>query len=163
MKSRNASACSFGWDFQSNAAIVLMLKNIKSAVSVKVEGGTEDVEIALDNGDTLYCQAKAVFRPDDSSHVREKLKDGLATLHDAAAFSDVEKLLYITNSPNPFNDVATMPFFYGWTSLSFDELPGTCKQAILDMITAYTYDNIDTKQYWKLGSVALPSTPLSTI
>lgn len=38
MKSSNASASSFGWDFQSNAAIMLMLKNMTSATGVKVEG-----------------------------------------------------------------------------------------------------------------------------
>ncbi len=30
MANRNASATLFGWDFQVNAAIVLMLENIKS-------------------------------------------------------------------------------------------------------------------------------------
>lgn len=43
MKSSNASASAFGWDFQSNAAIMLMLKNIEKASKVKVEGQTEDV------------------------------------------------------------------------------------------------------------------------
>ena len=53
MKSTNASASAFGWDFQSNAAIMLMLKNIKVATSVKVEGKTEDIEITLDNGNVI--------------------------------------------------------------------------------------------------------------
>jgi hypothetical protein len=41
MKPSNASASAFGWDFQSNAAIILMLKNIERASKVKVEGLTE--------------------------------------------------------------------------------------------------------------------------
>ena len=38
MTNRNASASAFGWDFQANAALVLMLENIKNAKSVRVEG-----------------------------------------------------------------------------------------------------------------------------
>lgn len=33
-KSSNATASAFGWDFQSNAAIMLMLKNIENASRV---------------------------------------------------------------------------------------------------------------------------------
>jgi hypothetical protein len=41
MKSTNTSPAAFGWDFQSNAAIMLMLKNIKVASAAKVEGTTQ--------------------------------------------------------------------------------------------------------------------------
>jgi hypothetical protein len=84
MKSTNASASAFGWDFQSNAAIMLMLKNIKVATAVKVEGKTEDIEITLDNGNTIYSQTKAVFDPyNDFGNVIAKLKAGLKTLNSA--------------------------------------------------------------------------------
>ena len=42
---RNATPSSFGWDFQINAAIVLMLENIKTIKSVRVEGKKEDIEL----------------------------------------------------------------------------------------------------------------------
>ena len=32
MSDRNASASAFGWDFQTNSAILLMLENIKDAL-----------------------------------------------------------------------------------------------------------------------------------
>jgi len=38
LKFTNASSSAFGWDFQSNAAIMLMLKNMERASKVKVEG-----------------------------------------------------------------------------------------------------------------------------
>ena len=50
----NASASAFGWDFQANAAILLMLENIENAKSIKVEGRTEDIEITLNNN-TCRC------------------------------------------------------------------------------------------------------------
>ena len=60
MKSSNASASAFGWDFQSNAAIMLMLQNIDRASKVKVEGQSEDVDITLADGKKLMSQVKAV-------------------------------------------------------------------------------------------------------
>lgn len=47
MSDRNASASAFGWDFQTNSAILLMLENIKDAKRVRVEGADEDIEITL--------------------------------------------------------------------------------------------------------------------
>ena len=98
MKSSNATPSAFGWDFQSNAAIMLMLKNIERASKVKVEGSSEDVEITLANGKMLMAQAKAVVKPDDYSHVKEKLDSGLRTLDNAAKLSDIEQLVFVTNS-----------------------------------------------------------------
>ena len=73
-RSSNATASAFGWEFQSNAAIMLMLKNIESASKVKVEGETEDVEITFTNGRMLMAQAKSVINPDDVSFVIDKLE-----------------------------------------------------------------------------------------
>lgn len=41
---RNASASAFGWEFQTNAAIVLFIRNIEEARSLRVEGAHEDIE-----------------------------------------------------------------------------------------------------------------------
>lgn len=131
MKSSNASASEFGWDFQSNAAIVLMMKNIKTASNVKVEGLTEDIEITLDNGKRLFSQAKSVFDPEDTTHVLTKLQDGLKTLNVAARETGVERLIYVTNSPNPFNNPKTMYAFCGGvTILDYASLPNDCQTRI---------------------------------
>jgi hypothetical protein len=42
VKSSNASASAFGWEFQSNASILLMLENIENASKVKVEGSIKE-------------------------------------------------------------------------------------------------------------------------
>lgn len=107
-RSSNATASAFGWEFQSNAAIMLMLKNIESASKVKVEGETEDVEITFTNGRMLMAQAKSVINPDDVSFVIDKLEAALKTLNKASQIANIEKLVYVTNSPNPFSDVTTM-------------------------------------------------------
>ena len=110
-RSSNATASAFGWEFQSNAAIMLMLKNIESASKVKVEGETEDVEITFSNGKILMAQAKSVEKPDDFSHVKRNLEASLRTLNAASKITDVEQLVFVTNSPNPFNNIRTMHKF----------------------------------------------------
>ncbi|MEA4898709.1 MAG: hypothetical protein VB115_10740 [Christensenellaceae bacterium] len=141
MKSSNAMPSAFGWDFQSNAAIMLMLKNIEKASKVKVEGSTEDVEITFANGKMLMSQVKSVVKPDDYSHVKEKLEAGLRTLNNAAKLSDVEQLVFVTNSPNPFNDATTMfKFSSPLNIVPFSELPTTCQQTISDICSSKGYD-----------------------
>ena len=141
MKSSNASASAFGWELQSNAAIMLMLKNIEKASKVKVEGSTEDVEITFSNGKMLMSQVKAVIDPEDHSHVKEKLEAGLRTLNSAAKLSEVEQLVFVTNSPNPFNDATTMyKFSSPLNTVPFTELPTACQQMVTDICTAKEYD-----------------------
>jgi hypothetical protein len=143
VSSSNATASAFGWEFQSNAAIMLMLKNMERADSVKVEGQTEDVEITLSNGKLLMSQVKAVLKPDDYNHVKEKLEAGLRTLDNAAKLSDVEQLIFITNSPNPFHDVTTMfKFSSPLNTVPFAELPDSCQNTINDICSSkgYSFD-----------------------
>lgn len=141
MKSSNASASAFGWDFQSNAAIMLMLKNIEKASKVKVEGQSEDVEITLNDGKILMSQVKSVMTPDDYSHVKEKLDEGLRTLNNAAKIHNVEQLIFVTNSPNPFNDMNTMfKFSSPLNIVPFSELPIVCQQSINTICSSKGYD-----------------------
>lgn len=141
MRSSNATASAFGWEFQSNAAIMLMLKNIEQASKVKVEGQTEDVEITFSDGKLLMSQVKAVLNPDDTSHVKEKLEAGLRTLNEAAKLADVEQLVFVTNSPNPFNDQTTMfKFSSPLNTVPFAELPSSCQKTIIDICSVKRYD-----------------------
>ena len=139
-RSSNATASAFGWDFQSNAAIMLMLENIERASKVKVEGENEDVEITFSDGKMLMAQAKAVVDHNDVSFVINKLEAALKTLDKASKITDVEQLVYITNSPNPFNDAATMfKFSSPFNTAPFSELPPSCQQTINDICTANGY------------------------
>ncbi|MDR2457643.1 MAG: hypothetical protein LBD41_04095 [Clostridiales Family XIII bacterium] len=144
MKSSKATASAFGWDFQSNAAIILMLRNIKRATEVKVEGENEDIEIKSEDKYLLMSQVKAVMDPQDFTNVKQKLKKGLQTLSDAAKTLEVEKLVYVTNSPNPFNNKETMYMFSSPLNLiPFSELPDSCKQTINNICFDKNYE-LDT-------------------
>ena len=143
MSDRNASASSFGWDFQANSAILLMLENIKEAKRVRVEGANEDIEITLQDHTKIYAQAKAVEKPDDTSHVIDKLTKALETLTDAAKKGDGSLFTYLTNSSNPFNNQRSLSYFTGRTHLSFDELPDIAQNKIKDIITKNGYTDFD--------------------
>lgn len=143
MSGRNASASAFGWDFQANSAILLMLENIRDAKCVRVEGVDEDIEITLQDKTKVYVQAKAVEKPDDTSHVIEKLTKALETLSDAAKNGDGSLFTYVTNSSNPFNNQRTLSYFTGRTHLSFDELPDVAQNKINEIIQKNEYTDLD--------------------
>lgn len=142
-KSSNATSSAFGWEFQSNAAIMLMLDNIKEASKVKVEGENEDVEITFSNGKTLMAQAKAVEDPNDFSNVITKLEEALRTLNVSSKIADVEQLVYVTNSPNPFNSIRTMYKFSSPRNMvPFYDLPPSGQNKI-NVICSKNGYNID--------------------
>ena len=143
----NASAAAFGWDFQINAAIILMLENIQDAKYVRVEGETEDIEIKLADNKCYYSQAKSVVRSGDVRNVRSKLSSALKTLNVASSKKDCEKLIYITNSPNPFNDIGTMNCFYGRTKRKYSDLPDQCQDIIDNIIVGFNPCHFDKSKF----------------
>lgn len=143
MGDRNASESAFGWDFQANSAILLMLENIKEAKHVRVEGADEDIEVTLQDQSKIYAQVKAVVKPDDYSHVMDKLTAALETLNLAAKNGDGSLFTYVTNSPNPFNNQKIMSFFTGRTHLGFDELPDVAQKKIEEIVKNKGYSDFD--------------------
>lgn len=143
MGTRNASPSAFGWNFQANSAIFLMIENIKGAEKIRVEGVSEDIEIWLNDKTKIYSQVKSVTKPEDYSHVDKKLADALETLDLAAKNGDGSLFTYITNSPNPFHNTKTMSYFHGVTHLHFNELPETAQKKISRIIQNKGYTNLD--------------------
>ena len=129
--SRRANSVIFGFDFQENAAIVLMVENMAEMVSVKIEG-EEDIEIRLNDGSTILAQAKSVVKAStDFSNVRTKAKAAMTSLSEAAEKVKVRNLIYYTNSPNPFNDEASKPMFYGKPHDRVNDRVNSTYQAIM--------------------------------
>ena len=139
----NASDSLFGWDFQINAAIVIMLEDIINIEKVRVEGETEDIEISMHDGGILFSQAKALTDPTKTDNVRSKLTKALNTLNSAASKPNVSKLIYITNAFNPFNDSISMASLYGRSRKSYGELPETARSIIDGIVTKGGLTNID--------------------
>ena len=97
-KNRNASASAFGWQFQINMAIYLMIKYFGKFEEMKIEGEKEDIEILLNNNRKIYAQAKSKQNVNngDTSSYSTKLKEALESLSDVND-NDSESLIYISN------------------------------------------------------------------
>lgn len=133
-KSRRANAVIFGFDFQVNAAIVLMLENIDDLQSLRLEGNFEDIEIELKNGEYILAQAKAVEKSStDFKNVRKNLKKALCSLSDGALKANAAQLILITNSPNPLNENESRNLFFGTAHREYKTLPVSSQ----DLIKSY--------------------------
>ena len=57
--SNDASSSSFGWNFQTNAAIFLCFHFVDSLKDITVESKKQDIEITLNDSSKIYAQAKS--------------------------------------------------------------------------------------------------------
>ena len=104
--SNDASASSFGWNFQSNAGIFLFLKYIKESESIKVESRLQDIEIKLTNGKKVLAQAKSAQDYSIVKNKKEKFKDAIVSF--ARNLDDGAQLIYISNIPDTFDSAKDM-------------------------------------------------------
>lgn len=130
-KSRRANAVMFGFDFQVNAAIVLMIENMEDLRTLRLEGNFEDIELELDNDKYILAQAKAVEKSSsDFQNVRKNLKKSLVSLSEGSQKVDAQQLILITNSPNPLNEEASRSIFWGDAHRDFRSLPESSQKLI---------------------------------
>lgn len=127
----NASPIEFGWDFQHNAGIVMMLANLNRAKAIRIEGKVEDIEITLTNGKKILAQAKSADKPDIDRNRITKFKKALQTLYKANRAESAEALVFITNNPDPFNNLESLQLFSGDESIvPYEDLTQELKDKI---------------------------------
>ena len=135
VKQRNASSVAFGFDFQVHAAMVLMLENLLELKNIRVEGKTEDIEIELKDNSYIFAQAKSIVNSSSDFHnVLANLKKALTSLSEAAATRTINKLVFITNSPNPFNTQINNSIFVGHSHRDFKPLPEQYQRRITEYL-----------------------------
>ncbi len=138
MVDRTATSTLFGFDFQTNAAIVLMLENIKDMADIRMEG-YEDVEIGLNDGNSILAQAKSVVNGStDFSNVLPNLKKAMESLSDAySKCPSTKQLIYISNSSNPLSVSSEKNIFTGLSSRrNYDSLPTKSKKKIDNILSS---------------------------
>ncbi len=130
-KNRRANAVIFGFDFQVNAAICLMLENIVELKALRLEGNFEDIELELENNEYILAQAKAVENSSiDFNNVRKNLNKSLCSLSEGAQKSNAKQLILITNSPNPLNEDSSKNLFLGVAHREYKTLPESSQALI---------------------------------
>ena len=128
---RSAHATMFGFDFQVNAAIVLMLENIREMTHLRLESKNEDIDLTLNDGSHILAQAKSIERSsEDFSNVLGNLKHSLMTLSEGANRVNANKLILITNSPAPLGKRASGSVFYGHSHRYYSDLPKIARDKI---------------------------------
>lgn len=136
MADRRASKVLFGFDFQVNAAIVLMLENINDLESLRLESDLEDIDLTLDNGQHILAQAKAIVNGStDFQNVRRNLQQALTSLSEACQSAEAKQLILITNSLNPLNDEAFRQLIWGPTRRTFSTLPPSAQEIITEYLS----------------------------
>lgn len=142
-KSRNARASAFGWIFQSSAGLYLLFDCIENAISLKMEGKKEDIEITLEDNSIIYAQAKSVEDPNDTKNVIAKLKAALTSL--SKCEDPISKLIYVTNIPNPLK--SEHPKHYEYSRTGFNSFFKEDKQLILDFLCKNEITNFPTSKF----------------
>lgn len=143
MAGRNASDVAFAWEFQVNAAIVLFVKNIEEAKSLRVEGRLEDIEIDMDDGTVIYAQAKARAHNDPGRGSTSRLDGALQTFADDATEKNYRSLVYVTNDDFPFGKDNSVPALQGGGTLRFAELPPAVQDFIRQKGMKYELSDIE--------------------
>lgn len=132
--SNNCAAPSlFGWDFQINAAIAILIDNINEVEKIRVEGCKQDIEITLSNKEKIYAQAKAVEKAGDYSNVKKHLANALNSLNNTANDSkdNVKQFIYITNTENPMGNMQTVSQFIGpYVRHNYNDLSDKTKKIV---------------------------------
>lgn len=146
-KDKRADAVIFGFDFQVNAAIVLMLENIDDLKSLKLEGNYEDIELELNENKYILAQAKSVVNSSvDFNNVRAKLKEALCSLSEGAQKCNAIQLILITNSPNPLNEDISRNLFLGMAHREYKTLPESSR-TLIDNYLGQIQQPLDTNKF----------------
>ena len=146
-ESRRANTVLFGFDFQVNAAIVLMIENIEVLKSLRLEGNFEDIELELENNQYILAQAKAVEKSSsDFRNVRKNLRKSLISLSEGNQKINAQQLILITNSPNPLNEEISRNIFLGAAHRDFESLPESSKKIIRGYLDNINHP-LDTEKF----------------
>lgn len=147
-KNRNASAAAFGWRFQVNAALVLFIKNIENAVSVRVEGKNQDIEIKLIDDSYIYGQAKARATNDPGYRSAHRFKEAMPTLMDNYKEGNSSLLYYVTNDEFPFGKTYKYAMFGDDSLYSYRELPTDLQSFVKDVAYENGFEEGNLDQFF---------------
>lgn len=137
--SNDASASSFGWNFQSNAGIFLFLKYIHNALDIKIESKLQDIEITLVNGSKIFAQAKSAQDYTVAKDKKEKFKDAIVSLSRNPQKNN--QLIYISNIPDTFKSANN---FFDNSIVSYSSCLSNIKKEI-DNTFLSTISSIENK------------------
>lgn len=151
-KDSSAVATEFGFHFQTDAGIAIMLEylNNKDFQGLKMEG-LEDIELRFNDGSVILAQAKSSIDPKHNYNNNiSKLRKALQTLSSGGAKAeDVRKCILITNYSNQFSDTEPKQNFYSYDTLDYDELEDENQDSLRRYAEKLTHKDILLKAFDK--------------
>lgn len=101
----DSSASSFGWNFQSNAAIFLAFNYCMDGLKdIKVESSFQDIDITMNNNHKILAQAKSTTDYSKYRKDKQRVYDAFTSLAVSQAKYNDGTFIYITNIPGFFDD-----------------------------------------------------------
>ena len=97
--SNDASASSFGWNFQYAAGIFLFLNYADDTTKVIMESEKQDIELVLFEDKHIYAQAKSAqdYTAINASNKNKKIKDALISLINTFGKNSDGQFIYVSN------------------------------------------------------------------
>lgn len=139
----DASASSFGWNFQANAGIFLFIYYLKDAESIKIESSQQDIEITLKDGAKIFAQAKSAQDYTTCKDKKEKFNKSILSL--SCCSQEGDKYIYVSNIPDTFKNFRD-PF--NEKVLSY----GECLQGLQEQIMS-SINSLISKQESKVNNL----------
>ena len=125
----DASASSFGWNFQTNAGIFLFLKYMPEVADIKIESKSQDIEMTLEHNGKVFAQAKSSQDYTAIKDQKEKFKDAIISL--ARNPYEGNQLVYISNIPDTFKSA---PNFFDNSIIAYNDCLAGLKKEIDETI-----------------------------
>ncbi len=122
LKNRNACAVQNGFQFQTAAAISLLVDHLDDFDKIKNEG-VEDIVIVLQNKSIIYAQAKSTENGEPGSNVLKNYDRAIEALNeDLKREGPVHQLVYITNVRKLFGSKTYEADFINGQTIPYDIL-----------------------------------------
>lgn len=126
----------FGINFQIDASMVLILKNIKKINNFKVEGDYEDLELELINGHKIFAQMKSVRRSTDNPKNHNKLDSAIKSLS-KVPLNPKYSMVYCSNQKSPFINSYLSSDLKTIKEVKLNDLPEVAVKLVKDLFVKY--------------------------
>lgn len=131
VKSRADNSGQNGFQFQTVAAISLLLDYLHDFTKIKNEHTLEDIVLMLSDGDCVLAQAKSSHDDEESTNALKYLKKGLITLNEASQKEIRHKLVYITNIRSMLGSKTLVDDYISGKTIWFSDMSKSNKEMLM--------------------------------
>ena len=158
-----ANATQNGFQFQTAAAISLLIDNLDDFKSIKNEG-VEDIVICLLDESYVIAQAKSAHDDECSDNARQYFREASNSLNQASSELNCKQIIYVTNIHKMFGKDTIIDDFVCGETVPYNELDNKNKELVDDLVEEkldyskfavhyLKYIGDDTKNKWIIQKI----------